>query len=61
MAEHLYDFRIIFVKMAEFDEQIAKEQGEICDDEIKEYNEIRALREIVMEVETKPQVLFATT
>lgn len=61
MTEQLYDFRIIFVKMAELEEQIAQEQGEISQNEIKEFDEIRNLREIVMEVQTKPQVFFATT
>ncbi len=33
----------------------------MSDVEIREYDEIRALREMVMEVETKPQVYFSTT
>lgn len=61
MDEQPNDFRIIFVKMAELEGQVPNEQEEVSHDEIREYDEIRALREIVMEVQSKPQVFFTTT
>lgn len=61
MTEQPNDFQIIFVKMAEVQEQIAQEQGKVSDDAIKELDEIRELREIVMDVQATPQVFFVTT
>ena len=61
MTEQTFDFRIIFVKLAELEEQSPQEMAEISLADIKEFDEIRVLREIVLEVQSKPQVYFATT
>lgn len=61
MSSKLYDFHIIFVKMDEPQVQLSIDQEKVSQDQIKEYEEIRELREIVMEVQAKPQVFFSTT
>lgn len=61
MSDKLYDFHIIFVKMAEPRDQISADHEKLSQDQIKEYEEIRELREIVMEVQARPQVFFSTT
>lgn len=61
MTDHPADFRIIFDKIAEINEQTPQEIIEIKLDEFNEYDEIRVLREIVMDVQIKPLVYFAST
>ena len=54
-----YDFKVIFEKMAEI---TAKDQDDlITEKDIEEYEEIRVLRQIVMEVQSQPQIFFAST
>ncbi len=61
--KHDHDFDLVFAKLTELEQQAPQGQDteQMSDVEIREYDEIRALREMVMEVETKPQVYFSTT
>ncbi len=58
MTQEKHEFQIIFEKMAE----TAEDQTiRITKEEIEEYDEIRTLREIVMEIQQEPLVCFAST
>lgn len=62
MAEQPGSFRIIFEKMAELTQEATPQESAWTDQvDMNEYDEIRALRQIVMEVQDKPRVYFATT
>ena len=58
MGENEYKFSIIFEEL----EKLSKEpENRITADEIKEYEEIRVLREIVLEMHTPAQTYFTST
>lgn len=61
MSDKIYDFQIVFTKLAELNDQLLQEKGEIELAEVNEFDEIRALREIVLEIQSKPQIYFAST
>ncbi len=61
MSEQSFDFCIIYVKMTNPEEQMESENNQLSQVEINEFNEIRKLREMVLEVQARPQVLFTTT
>ena len=53
-----YNFSIIF---AELDKLSEETESQISEEDIKEYDEIRNLREIVMEVQSTEQTYFTST
>lgn len=58
MGENEYKFSIIF---EELDKLSNEPENRITADEIKEYEEIRVLREIVLEMQTPAQTYFTST
>ena len=59
MAEEEYDFRVIFEKMAEI--VVHDQDSQITEEDIEELEEIRLLRQIVMDVQSQSQAYFAST
>lgn len=58
MKKEKYNFTIIFDEL----DKISKDQTyQITEDEIKEYDEIQTLREIVIEAQTQPKTFFSST
>jgi len=47
--------------MTNLEEQMLAENNQISQVEINEFNEIRILREMVLELQARPEVLFTTT
>lgn len=61
MTAQDYDFRILFEKISEFDDAATQELEEYYSLEIKEFEEIRDLREIVISIKNKPLYYFSST
>lgn len=61
MIKKQSDFQIIFIKMKEILDEMPEESRRRRQAEIEEYDEIRVLRQIVMEMQVEPQVYFSTT
>lgn len=62
MAKKQCDFRTVFEKMAELKQEVIPQELDwISQADIDEYDEIRVLRQIVMDVQKEPRVYFATT
>lgn len=58
MSEKQYNFSIIFKEL----DKISKDPtSHITKDETKEYEEIRKLREIVLEIQSQPKTYFSST
>ena len=58
MKENQYNFTIIYKEL----ERLSKEpEIELAFNDMKEHEEIRALREIALEIQTAPQIYFAST
>lgn len=58
MEKEKYDFSIIFDEL----DKLSKDQVyQITKDVTKEYDEIQALREIVIESQTQPKTYFSST
>lgn len=53
-----YNFSIIFEELDKLSEE---PEIQISEEELKEYDEIRTLREIVMEVQSTQQTCFTST
>lgn len=58
MEKVKYNFSIIF---DELDKVTKSQTYQITEDTIKEYDEIQALREIVIETQTQPKTFFSST
>lgn len=58
MKKEKYDFSIIFDEL----DKLSKDPAtQVTKDEIKKYDEIQALREIVIESQTQPKTHFSST
>lgn len=58
MEKEKYNFSIIFDEL----DKLTKDQAiQVTKDEIKEYDEIQALREIVIETQTPPKTFISST
>jgi hypothetical protein len=58
MAEKKYNFSIIF---EEFNKLSKEPEAQLTSEELKEYEEIRTLREIVLEMQSPVQTYFTST
>ncbi|ODS30246.1 MAG: hypothetical protein SCARUB_04644 [Candidatus Scalindua rubra] len=58
MPQKQYNFTIIF---EELDKLSKDPTSQIIKEEIKEYEEIQTLREIVLEIQTQPKTYFSST
>jgi hypothetical protein len=62
MADQPNDFSVIFEKMTEMTQaNTSCEPVMISQADISEYDEIRMLRQIVLQVQDQPRVFFTTT
>ena len=58
MPEKQYNFSIIFKELDKITKDLI---SQITKDEIKEYEEIQKLREIVLEIQSQPKTYFSST
>lgn len=61
MTNQKYDFQIVFSKLSELTSQDLQITNEINFIDFHELDEIRELRDIVIETQSQPKITFAST